>query len=65
MPLSSPLGRVYWKEGGAKREEVTQSRRTGQDQTPGLNNLISKGPLNLLPIWNIEVFLISLPPPSS
>lgn len=31
MPLSSPLGRVNWK-GGAKREEVTQSR-TGQDQT--------------------------------
>lgn len=33
MPLSSPLGRVYWKEGGVDREEVTQSKRTSQDKT--------------------------------
>lgn len=32
MPLSSPLGRVCWKKGGAKREEVTQSR-TGKNKT--------------------------------
>lgn len=33
MPLSSPLGRVYWKEGEAKREEVTHSRKTGRAKT--------------------------------
>lgn len=32
MPLSSPLGRVCWKKGGARGEEVTQSR-TGQNKT--------------------------------